>query len=54
MTAILCVQVTNKINYKLEATIGKTKCRKSEDTDIQACGMAKKVDFFLFFFLHLI
>ncbi|XP_026129018.1 L-cystatin [Carassius auratus] len=35
-------QVTNKINYKIEATIGKTKCRKSEDTDIQACGMAKK------------
>ncbi|KAF4107920.1 L-cystatin [Onychostoma macrolepis] len=35
-------QVTNKMNYKIEATIGKTKCRKSEDTDIQACGMAKK------------
>uniref|UniRef100_A0A8C2KQL4 Si:busm1-57f23.1 n=1 Tax=Cyprinus carpio TaxID=7962 RepID=A0A8C2KQL4_CYPCA len=35
-------QVTNKINYKIEATIGKTKCHKSEDNDIQACGMAKK------------
>ncbi|KAI2660095.1 L-cystatin [Labeo rohita] len=35
-------QVTNKINYKIEATIGKTKCRKSEDTVIEACGMAKK------------
>ncbi|XP_056108019.1 L-cystatin [Rhinichthys klamathensis goyatoka] len=35
-------QVTNMINYKIEATIGKTKCRKSDDANIEACGMAKK------------
>ncbi|XP_067288699.1 cystatin-C [Pseudorasbora parva] len=36
-------QVTNMINYKIEATIGKTKCRKSEDANIEACGMTKKL-----------
>ncbi|XP_077099389.1 cystatin-C [Siphateles boraxobius] len=35
-------QVTNMIHYKIEATIGKTKCRKSDDANIGACGMAKK------------
>ncbi|XP_048031356.1 cystatin-8 [Megalobrama amblycephala] len=40
-------QITNMINYKIEATIGKTKCRKSDDANIEganieACGMAKK------------
>ncbi|KAK7120136.1 hypothetical protein R3I94_020224 [Phoxinus phoxinus] len=35
-------QVTNVINYKIEATIGKTKCRKSDDANIEACGLAKK------------
>ncbi|CAM4730728.1 unnamed protein product [Leuciscus chuanchicus] len=43
-------QVTNVINYKIEATIGKTKCRKSDDANIEACGMGKKVISFLFFF----
>lgn len=35
-------QVTNMINYKIKATIVKTKCRKSEDANIEACGMTKK------------
>ncbi|XP_052464666.1 L-cystatin [Carassius gibelio] len=35
-------QVTNKMNYKIEATLGKTKCSKSDDTIIKACGMTKK------------
>uniref|UniRef100_A0A8C1XZT2 Si:busm1-57f23.1 n=1 Tax=Cyprinus carpio TaxID=7962 RepID=A0A8C1XZT2_CYPCA len=35
-------QVTNKINYKIEVTLGKTKCHKSGGTLTEACAMAKK------------
>ncbi|TRY54400.1 hypothetical protein DNTS_023680 [Danionella cerebrum] len=35
-------QITNKINYKIEAIIGKTKCRKSKDANMDACLLAKK------------
>nr|CAD43436.1 novel protein similar to human cystatin [Danio rerio] len=35
-------QVTNRINYKIEAIIGKTKCHKSEGVNIETCLMAKK------------
>uniref|UniRef100_A0A8C2CQD0 Si:busm1-57f23.1 n=1 Tax=Cyprinus carpio TaxID=7962 RepID=A0A8C2CQD0_CYPCA len=44
-------QVTNKINYKIEVTLGKTKCHKSGGTLTEACAMAKKVHSFLLSFL---
>uniref|UniRef100_A0A8C1XV23 Si:busm1-57f23.1 n=1 Tax=Cyprinus carpio TaxID=7962 RepID=A0A8C1XV23_CYPCA len=44
-------QVTNKINYKIEVTLGKTKCHKSGGTLTEACAMAKKVHFLFFSFL---
>ncbi|XP_041915097.1 onchocystatin-like [Alosa sapidissima] len=35
-------QVTNAIHYKIIATIGETKCSKSEHVDLKKCEMGKE------------
>ncbi|XP_006626685.2 cystatin [Lepisosteus oculatus] len=35
-------QVTNTITYKLNAEIGRSKCKKSEDINLKACALGKK------------
>ncbi|KAK2823618.1 hypothetical protein Q7C36_020218 [Tachysurus vachellii] len=36
------MKVTNIINYKINAIIGKTKCLKTDPEDLYSCDMAKK------------